>query len=526
MNNNKIKKIISTNLILISILSIFTLNQKSLATIKPEDNKRTITVFNIEQGVTVTITQLATIDYGYSADQAKDNYEWKSPVKEWVEKNYPEYLDTAEFYKKVKSNSNEAASFYQKIQAAINKGEIGISASQVKIVEGTPSTPVDETKLTGKAEFQNVRMGTYLVTIQGGYMVYEPSIVNLIPTYDEENKTWVLENQDVVVKATSPSITKSVTAEGKIADNYNTFEEINYIIKADVPAYSENSLSKKIYIADKMDNSLEICENTFAVYGVAKDGTETGISCYSTKYNTKIPQGEEDVSVLLYFNYDEIKSYKTIKVTYNAKLKRDSNLVVGSEGNNNYAYLVYASNPYDSFSLTTQKSNKISVFTYGLDLKVVDKDDENIALDDTTFIIGTPEGRMQRFVKEDDGVYYLAGPYDDVSAITTTLVTDKDGKICIKGLDEGTFLVIQEKAKDGYTISAKEYSVEIKDEDLDGNREENCELIIKNSKGYSLPVTGGNGIIALISLGTVLIGIAIALIISINKKKKIIKENM
>ena len=95
----------------------------------------------------------------------------------------------------------------------------------------------------------------------------------------------------------------------------------------------------------------------------------------------------------------------------------------------------------------------------------------------------------------------------------------------LKGLDEGNYEIEQIKAKNGYTMSTKTNKITVKDENLDGIREDEYELIIKNAKGYVLPVTGGNGIFLLVGIGASLIGIGTALIISINKKRKILKEN-
>lgn len=80
------------------------------------------------------------------------------------------------------------------------------------------------------------------------------------------------------------------------------------------------------------------------------------------------------------------------------------------------------------------------------------------------------------------------------------------------------------RTNDGYAISGKWQKVTIKDEDLDGQREDEYKVIIKNAKGYILPVTGGTGITLLVSSGIILVISGILLIISINKKKKILKE--
>lgn len=526
MRNSKIKKlIISINLILISIISIINLNSKSLAVIVNQENDTgEITVSNVEQGVSVKLIQLARIEYDFQTGNLTDNYIWRQQIEEWIERNYPEYLDTREFYSQIKSNSQEAADFYQKITAAINKNEINASAISVeKTVDGELSYPINNAALTGNITFEKMDMGTYLVLIENGYLIYEPSIVNLIPIYDEAEKNWKISNREVIIKSWSPSITKNVTEDGKEADNYDTSEEIGYIIKADVPKYSENSISKKLYISDKMDKSLSLIENTVSVYGVTSEENEEKLENINIVYNTKRPNSDEDVAFLIEFEHDDVKKYKSIKITYNAKLNKNEELVIGTNGNNNIAYMDYSNNPYLGDSLKTQSSNKVPVYTYEIDLETVDRDNYEIKLDKSEFMILNQYQRYQRFIKGEDGIYYASG-LNETEDFVTTISPNSEGKIYLKGLDEGEYQIRQVKTNDGYAISGKWQKVTIKDEDLDGQREDEYKVIIKNAKGYILPVTGGTGTTLLVSSGIILVISGILLIISINKKKKILKE--
>ena len=524
MKNSKIKKLISINLILISILSIINLNSKSLATISQENSTGEIKISNVEQGVNVKLIQLARIDYDFETQNSTDNYIWKEPIENWIEKNYPDYLDTRKFYSQVKSNSQEANEFYQKITAAIGKGEINTAEiRKLQTVEGEQSYPVNEENLTGNTTFKNMDMGTYLVLIENGYLIYEPSIVNLIPIYDEAEKTWKISNQEAIIKSWSPSITKSVTEEGKKADNYDTSDEIGYIIKADVPKYSENSISKKLYISDKMDESLSLKENTINVYGITSEENEEKIENINIIYNTKRPNTDENVAFLIEFEHDEIKQYKTVKITYNAKLGKNESLVIGTKGNNNIAYMDYSNNPYSRNSFKTQSSNKIPVYTYEIDLEVVDRDNNEIKLNEAEFMIVNQDEKFQRFVKGEDGIYYVSG-LNETEDFVTRIKANSEGKIYIKGLDEGEYEIKQVKTNEGYTILRKWEKVTIKDEDLDGQREDEYNVIIKNAKGYALPVTGGKGTTLLVGSGIILVITGVLLIISINKKRKILKE--
>ena len=73
-------------------------------------------------------------------------------------------------------------------------------------------------------------------------------------------------------------------------------------------------------------------------------------------------------------------------------------------------------------------------------------------------------------------------------------------------------------------MSTRSYKVKLEDSNLDGILDEECGIIFQNSKGFTLPLTGGRGAIIFTSLGTILIVSGIVFIIFINKKKKILKN--
>ena len=126
-------------------------------------------------------------------------------------------------------------------------------------------------------------------------------------------------------------------------------------------------------------------------------------------------------------------------------------------------------------------------------------------------------------IKYNDGVYFQTNS-DDQDAVTNVSV-DKNGYLYLKGFDEGTYNIKQAKAPEGYQISRKIYQMNLSDSNLDGELDEECKLVFKNSKGYILPVTGGIGNKILICIGIILAVIGIIIEISILKKKKILKES-
>lgn len=521
MIREKILKILSISFIL--ILSIIHLNSISLASITQDQNKGKIQISNLEEGVNVSLYQITTMEYDWVANQPKEGYQWKEEIQNWLQDKFPKYTNTEKFYQELNGKSEEIKVFYDTLTAAIRENTIPLSVYQQTKAVGETRYPVTPNTLKGVASFSEVEMGTYLVIIENGYMVYTPSVINVVPSFDENSKQWVLEEQNVVVKATNPGIVKTVTNEEKSVDNYSTVDFITYTIKADVPTYLPNSLSKKYVISDKLDDSFTIQEDSLMIYGLQSGKEPESIMGHTIKFNTTRPNSSDEVTFLIDFDYDTISSYEEIKIVYTAKLNQNESLVLGKEGNNNYSYLDYSNNPYLSSSIQTQATEKVSVYTYGIEIQSVDGENKDTPILGSEFSITDTSGNPYYFVKGEDGQYYLADSEEE--GATTNLVVDENGNLWVKGLDEGTYLIEQTKAPEGYHVSSKIYQVDLVDQEPDGELEEEYTLIFPNTKGFTLPVTGGIGIIALVGIGTTILGIGICLLISICKRRKILSQD-
>ena len=520
MKSDKIKKIISINLIIISILSIFNLGQKSFASNENSIKQGNINISNIEKGVTISLYQIATQEIDEEQNQPTENYKWNDKVQNWINQNAPEYSETKKFYDQVKNDSNKISEFYDKITTAFKENQIEEKAYREQKVEGEPTFPVTEENLNGNLKFSDVEVGTYIVLIENGYVVYTPSVINLIPNFDTDTNKWILEDKNVVIKASKPSIRKLVTQEGMVKDNYSTADRIFYVIKSDIPKFLENSISKKYTICDEMDKSLVLDKSTIMINAKKKEGGDTAE--WLTKYNVSIDESTDKRIVTINFDYNELKEFETLEIMYRATLAKNEELNIGKNGNNNKAFLDYSNNPYEKSSIQTISTENITVYTYEMDIKSVDKDDTNIGLAGSEFEIINSDGQKLYFVKGQDGTYYLA-EQDEENAVTNVKV-DNLGNLYIKGIDEGDYTIKQVRAPDGYNISSKSYKMNIKDSNLDGELDEEYTLIFPNSKGFVLPVTGGTGAIILYILGAILILTGMLMIISINKKRKILNN--
>lgn len=515
----KLKVIIAT-IMIVSILIAMAL--PSFATITESTNTGTIKLTGIEAGVKVNIYQLTTVNYNYIANQPSDpEYEWKESVKTWVDANYSQFANTEDFYTAIETMSNEAQDFYDDLTNAIKSGKITLKASDTKTAEGTAEFPITQDKKTGEIEFTNVEMGTYLIIIENGYMVYRPSVVNVTPVFDTEAKTWKLIEQEVVIKATEPTITKTVTDGSKSKDNYSSKDIISYEILADIPKYLEKSLSKNYYIADKLDNSISLDKSSIKVYGVkGEEKTKLDIG-YNIEFDEAMLGTEKTATYGITFDYDEIKAYDKIKIEYEATLNKNDSLKIGESGNNNVAYLKYSNNPYIANSLQTQNTEKVTVYTYAIKVTKVDKKDNTKTLAGAEFELLQNDQKLY-FIKTAEGIYYLANESDQDA--TTTLIVNDNGVVQVNGLDEGTYKVKEILAPDGYNIATKTYNITLTDADVNGVLDDDndgiASLLFPNTQSFQLPFSGGNGTTAYIMAGVILVVVGSSIIIILKTRKK------
>ena len=483
-------------------------------------NTGNITVEKVEAGVKISEYKLATVNYDYEANQPKDpEYTWVDEVQEWIDASsvYNKYSKTSDFAKE--SSADEIRAFYDAIAAAIKGGDINIVAVDTISLTGKNSYPVTSEKLTGVANFENLEMGTYLTLIENGYRVYTPSVVSLNPKYDSANSKWILNDEKITVKSTEPSVTKTVTDNVKIKDNYSIVDEINYNIVADIPTYLENSLGKKFTLKDKMDKSLSLDNSSIVVKGA--NGTQNDILTVGTDYT--VSYDSENNTFVVNFIYEKIKKYSQVLVSYKAKLTQNSDLVIGENGNKDVVTLEYSNNPYDASSQQIQKSSENTVYTYGIELVKIDKNSGS-PLADAEYEIKNSTGTILYFVADpsNEGIYYLS----DVSTAGATkkLKTNSEGKFTIKGLDEGKYTLTETKAPNGYVKSQTSTDIEIKYDNIDGILDGLTSGIYsiteKNSAGFSLPVTGGKGTAIFIILGTVFIVVGLFVVRGFSKKEE------
>lgn len=290
---------------------------------------------------------------------------------------------------------------------------------------------------------------------------------------------------------------------GTVADNVASFSAYKYEFRDELSAgltVDENSI--KVYAGTDRDTAKEIAtENNYTADVTANE--TTGKSSLTVKFT--------DLKTAV----DDLSAQTRIYVEYAARLdpKKDANVVVGGNGNENTVKLVYSNNPMAE-GTGTSVSDTVRDYTYALKLVKEDSVDTDQKLKDVKFTIqatapdeGVAQGTTAQYVQENgslgNGAYEFA--------------TNDQGEISVKGLDAGTYTVHEvEGSNPGYntlpdftfTITAtgldkaegdNELSVAVDKQGSNLVEKPSIEggtvtLTVKNKKGSGLPLTGLNGV--------------------------------
>lgn len=523
------------------------------------DQKGTIQVTGIEEPVDTTVTvnvyRLMTVNFNVPNQQPEEPvYTWVTEVAQWLKTNtnetYKTYINASdnsvtENFSVPTTDENgtkaaEIAAFYDALAAAIRSNAIVLNATSSQTVKGAGTQAVS-------ASINNLGMGNYLVLIEGGMKVYRPSAVNLVPVWDEDSGTWNMPSATVDLKHSEPSLTKSVSdTQVAIGDT------VTYTLVADVPHFPDNALNKGYYISDVLPAGMTFGSIT-SVEGytgntpdVSVDGTTlTENSDY--KDATRPVTGTTPAFTLSFTNLKNTANerYTKIKVTYTATVNGNITVMDSSSttltNNINNAFLDYNNNPYGSATSWQTKTATATVYSYGI--MVNKKDEESNPLSGAEFKLykastnGGQEDDAIKFVAGTTGGTYRVATATDADADETLVVAangaDK-GKLTLSGLDVGTYYLTETKAPGGYVKLATPQTIVITDNKTgaegtqdspkpNGLLEDNStgtdgadgyyELDVVNSKGFTLPSTGGMGTVLFTTIGIVLMGGGLVLLL-------------
>lgn len=471
-------------------------------------DRGSITVNGVEENVSVKAYKLMNVNYDYEADQPKNPvYQWEEGVAGWVKEKHGDYIDTENNNAVEDVFSEEAegsvALFYDELAVAIKEGNVTVDEVTVKANGDTVT-------------ISDLEMGNYFLLIEGGSKVYRPLTANVVPEW--KDNSWQMSQPVVEAKASAPSITKTMKEEMK-KDNADIGDILTFELVAVVPAYPDNAKAKKYIVSDQLSDGLSLVQESVKVYGM-NSGKEDVLMESGYEKVTKRPVNTEDnqVSFALDFSYDEIKSFESLKITYDTVL--NENAMPGETGNKNNAYLDYSNNPYIENDYSTD-DDTVTVYTYGLKINKIDED-TNESLGGAEFTLSKDDEEI-KFIGE-NGNYRVAKNGENGSSVVKV---NENGMLVLRGLDADTYSLVEVKAPDGYVKLQHPVEVVIADENMDGIAEAGNQefsdgyipVTVKNDAGFTLPVTGGMGTTLFNIAGIVLMASGLTLIIVYLRKK-------
>lgn len=394
------------------------------------------------------------------------------------------------------------------------------------------------TTATGGYEFTN---------LDGGYYFVKDKTVPATDAYSKYMLK-VVKNTTVSVKADQPKVEKKVYEEDYTNDaGYGTgYNDVaDHFIGESVPFKLIGTLPSAEQFAAYDSYYYEFSDTLDAGFKAPAAGDFTvkiGDTVVTEDFDIVIgdlldANGKTATSISIKAKGNDIKkimtdkgidfSTATPKVTVDYKAVLDDDAVIGLNGNENKVDLKFSNNPNAKGDGTNNTGktpeDKVIVFTYEFDTLKVDSADDTKKLQGAEFTL--QDKASGKYAKVENGIFQ--GWVDAAEA--STLTTDENGLITIKGMEGGTYIVKETKAPTDYNLPSAPFEITLKATKImsqdwnstasdalgefsatianplpntSGTATDNAKvsvdgytatLTIKNTKGAELPETGGIG---------------------------------
>jgi len=388
----------------------------------------------------------------------------------------------------------------------------------------TNSILVPATNADGQATKTGLALGYYLVVetvTPAGYVSGRPFFVAIPSTnsnIDSADGTDWQYDITVAAKNSEVPLEKKIIDEDDTlvdADTVTVGDNVNYRVQTTIPNYADEYFGSGGTVIFELKDTMSAGLSFNDDIRVFVDGTEVSEST-STWTHTASSSGYK-----LSFATEFLKANrgKLVEITYSAKVTEDA--IIGTDGNTNKVVLEFSNNP-QNLCKTDKKDDETVVYTFAI--------------------------AIEKFAGSD----YLEGAkfalYSDAACtqeVLSALTTDASGIITFERVAAGTYYLKELQSPEGYKLLTNPIKVEIEatytNGVLDGGFTLTVDgtviaatsgaqitrydltagiatIAVENQKGFTVPETGGMGIILFLLVG--LGGMAILSIVMIKKRNK------
>jgi fimbrial isopeptide formation D2 family protein/LPXTG-motif cell wall-anchored protein len=359
----------------------------------------------------------------------------------------------------------------------------------------------------------------------GYYLVYDAGSDAANPDSAEKaiaNIALTNANPTVTIdlKATVPTIDKKITGVNDAASNAVATDgedgasaQIGQHIAFQIDSIVPDLVGYSTYtykVTDTMDAGLTPDQNVAIKIGNAV----LAAAKYTVEYN-----GQVTTITIPKDTLAEYVAGTPIAITYSATVNSDANVypyanpLTNNTGNT--AELEYSSNVEDTTEKTTTPPTNVHVYLFELDITKTNSKGETLA--GAEFTLKDPSNNDVYVVQDaTTKKYKVVSSSAAIDGITTTVVSDENGKIYIDGLAAGTYNLVETKAPTDYNLLTDPVEIVISATyNADGtlNAVSGNTVTVVNRSGAELPGTGGIGTYIFTIGGAIIMVTAVAYLI-------------